>query len=79
MTGLVPRRQMRREETPMPPDSAERPAAAGMTDFYRRLERAHLAPLWESLAALAPAAIRLAEAEGLDAHALSLALRLGGS
>ena len=29
------------------------------------------------LAALAPAAIRLAEAEGLDAHALSLALRLG--
>ena len=29
-----------------------------------------------SLAALAPAAIRLAEAEGLDAHALSLSLRL---
>ena len=28
------------------------------------------------LAALAPAAIRLAEAEGLDAHALSLAIRL---
>ena len=30
----------------------------------------------QSLAALAPAAIRLAEAEGLDAHALSLTLRL---
>ncbi|MBV9584510.1 MAG: histidinol dehydrogenase [Alphaproteobacteria bacterium] len=30
-----------------------------------------------SLNALAPAAIRLAHAEGLDAHALSLALRLG--
>src|SRR5436190_1793033 len=30
-----------------------------------------------SLAALAPAAIRLAEAEGLEAHALSLAIRLG--
>jgi histidinol dehydrogenase len=30
-----------------------------------------------SFSALAPAAIRLAEAEGLDAHALSLALRLG--
>jgi histidinol dehydrogenase len=30
----------------------------------------------DALAALAPAAIRLAEAEGLDAHALSLAIRL---
>jgi histidinol dehydrogenase len=30
----------------------------------------------EGLAALAPAAIRLAEAEGLDAHALSLSIRL---
>jgi histidinol dehydrogenase len=30
-----------------------------------------------SFADLAPAAIRLAEAEGLDAHALSLSLRLG--
>jgi len=28
------------------------------------------------LAALAPAAIRLAEAEGLEAHALSLSIRL---
>jgi histidinol dehydrogenase len=30
----------------------------------------------DGLAALAPAAIRLAEAEGLDAHALSLSIRL---
>jgi gentisate 1,2-dioxygenase len=37
---------------PMPADSAE-PAAA-MAEYYARLERAHLAPLWESLAALAP-------------------------
>jgi histidinol dehydrogenase len=29
-----------------------------------------------SLGTLAPAAIRLAEAEGLDAHALSLSIRL---
>jgi histidinol dehydrogenase len=33
----------------------------------------------QSLAALAPSAIRLAGAEGLDAHALSLTLRLEGS
>jgi len=31
-----------------------------------------------SLDALAPAAIRLAQAEGLDAHALSLSLRIRG-
>ncbi len=31
-----------------------------------------------SLAAIGPAAVRLAEAEGLDAHALSVALRLDG-
>jgi histidinol dehydrogenase len=31
-----------------------------------------------SLAVLAPPAIKLAAAEGLDAHALSLTLRLGG-
>jgi histidinol dehydrogenase len=30
----------------------------------------------DSLAAIAPPAIRLAEAEGLDAHALSLSIRL---
>jgi gentisate 1,2-dioxygenase len=41
---------MRREET-MSPDSAD---PSGMAEYYQRLERAHLAPLWESLAALAP-------------------------
>ena len=39
----------------MPADTAEVPAkGAGMTGYYQRLERARLAPLWESLAALAP-------------------------
>jgi gentisate 1,2-dioxygenase len=39
-----------------PADTAEGPArAAGMTGYYQQLERARLAPLWESLAALAPA------------------------
>ncbi len=33
----------------------------------------------DSLAAIGPAAVRLAEAEGLDAHARSVAIRLGGS
>ena len=37
-------------------DTAEAPeAGASMTGYYQRLERARLAPLWESLAALAPA------------------------
>jgi gentisate 1,2-dioxygenase len=34
-----------------PPEAA---AAPGMSEYYRRLERASLAPLWESLAALSP-------------------------
>ena len=43
----------------MAPDSSGHTAEtvaddAGMTAYYRRLERAHLAPLWESLAALSP-------------------------
>ena len=38
----------------MPADSAEPQTAAAMADYYGRLERANLAPLWESLAALAP-------------------------
>jgi histidinol dehydrogenase len=55
--------------------SARFASGLGVLDFMKRTtivgcDRA-------SLAALAPAAIRLAEAEGLDAHALSLALRLG--
>ncbi len=38
-----------------PADTAEVPAKrAGMTGYYQALERARLAPLWESLAALAP-------------------------
>ena len=46
----------------------------GVLDFLKRssLVRCDAA----SLAALAPAAIRLAEAEGLEAHALSLSIRL---
>ncbi len=37
-------------------DTAEAPTTgAGMTGYYQRLEQAQLAPLWESLAALAPA------------------------
>lgn len=39
-----------------PADTAEVPdSGAGMTGYYQRLERARLAPLWESLSALAPA------------------------
>jgi gentisate 1,2-dioxygenase len=38
----------------MAPDSAETSRLPGMAEYYQRLERAHLAPLWESLAALAP-------------------------
>ena len=38
----------------MPPDTAEPTPAARMTGYYRSLEAAHLAPLWESLSALAP-------------------------
>ena len=49
----------------------------GVLDFLKRssLVRCDAA----SLAALAPAAIRLAEAEGLEAHALSLSIRLSGT
>ncbi len=36
----------------MPPPTP--PAPAGMAGYYRELEAAHLAPLWESLAALSP-------------------------
>ena len=40
----------------MPPDSPETPQAtpAGMAAYYQALDAAHLAPLWESLAALSP-------------------------
>jgi histidinol dehydrogenase len=55
--------------------SARFSSGLGVLDFMKRssLVRCDAA----SFAALAPAAIRLAEAEGLAAHALSLAVRLG--
>ncbi len=54
--------------------SARFASGLGVLDFLKRtsLVRCDAA----SLAALAPAAISLAEAEGLEAHALSLAIRL---
>ena len=54
--------------------SARFASGLGVLDFMKRTTL--VACNERSLAALAPAAIRLAEAEGLDAHALSLALRL---
>jgi histidinol dehydrogenase len=55
--------------------SARFASGLGVLDFMKRSSLVRCDET--SLAALAPAAIRLAEAEGLDAHALSLALRLG--
>ncbi len=54
--------------------SARFASGLGVLDFVKRssLVRCDAA----SLAALAPAAIRLAQAEGLEAHALSLSIRL---
>jgi histidinol dehydrogenase len=54
--------------------SARFASGLGVLDFLKRssLVRCDAA----SLAALAPSAIRLAKAEGLDAHALSLSIRL---
>jgi histidinol dehydrogenase len=46
-------------------------------DFVKRTSVLRLDP--DSLAALGPAAITLAEAEGLDAHALSVSVRIGAS
>jgi histidinol dehydrogenase len=54
--------------------SARFASGLGVLDFMKRTTIVGCEPA--SLAAIAPAAIRLAEAEGLDAHALSLALRL---
>jgi histidinol dehydrogenase len=54
--------------------SARFASGLGVLDFLKRSSLVRCdAP---SLAALAPAAIRLAEAEGLEAHALSLSIRL---
>jgi histidinol dehydrogenase len=55
--------------------SARFASGLGVLDFMKRTTIVGCDAA--SLAVLAPAAIRLAEAEGLDAHALSLALRLG--
>jgi histidinol dehydrogenase len=54
--------------------SARFTSGLGVLDFMKRTTLVGCDP--QSLAALAPAAIRLAQAEGLDAHALSLTLRL---
>jgi histidinol dehydrogenase len=54
--------------------SARFASGLGVLDFMKRTTIVGCEPA--SLDAIAPAAIRLAEAEGLDAHALSLALRL---
>ena len=56
--------------------SARFASGLAVLDFMKRTTLVGCDPL--SLAVLGPPAIRLAEAEGLDAHALSLALRLGG-
>ena len=54
--------------------SARFASGLGVLDFLKRTSLVRCDR--RSLAALAPAAIRLAEAEGLDAHALSLSIRL---
>jgi histidinol dehydrogenase len=57
--------------------SARFSSGLGVLDFLKRtsLVRCDVA----SFAALAPSAIRLAEAEGLEAHALSMSVRLSGA
>jgi histidinol dehydrogenase len=54
--------------------SARFASGLGVLDFMKRSSLVRCDPA--SLAALAPSAIRLAEAEGLEAHALSLSIRL---
>lgn len=54
--------------------SARFSSGLSVADFVKRSSVLKLGP--DQLRALAPAAIRLAEAEGLDAHARSVALRL---
>jgi histidinol dehydrogenase len=54
--------------------SARFASGLGVLDFMKRTTLVGCEPA--SFDALAPAAIKLAEAEGLDAHALSLSLRL---
>lgn len=54
--------------------SARFSSGLGVTDFMKRSSILKLAP--DGLAALGPAAIALARAEGLEAHARSVAIRL---
>jgi histidinol dehydrogenase len=54
--------------------SARFSSGLGVTDFMKRSSILKLAP--DALAALGPAAIALARAEGLEAHARSVAIRL---
>ena len=54
--------------------SARFASGLGVLDFLKRSSIVRCDPA--SLAVLAPSAIRLAEAEGLDAHAFSLSIRL---
>lgn len=54
--------------------SARFSSGLSVLDFLRRTTVARLAP--EALAAIGPAAVRLAEAEGLSAHARSVSARL---
>ncbi len=55
--------------------SARFSSGLGVLDFMKRTSILRCSP--ESLAALGPAAIALGKAEGLDAHARSVAFRLG--
>jgi histidinol dehydrogenase len=57
--------------------SARFASGLGVLDFMKRTSLIECGA--SGLAALAPAAIRLAQAEGLDAHALSLSIRLDRS
>ena len=54
--------------------SARFSSGLGVLDFMKRTSILKCGP--EQLAALGPAAIALGEAEGLDAHARSVAIRL---
>jgi histidinol dehydrogenase len=54
--------------------SARFASGLGVLDFMKRTSIVRCEP--EGVAAIGPAAVTLAEAEGLDAHALSVALRL---
>ncbi|MCW5773956.1 MAG: histidinol dehydrogenase [Rhodospirillaceae bacterium] len=57
--------------------SARFSSGLGVLDFMKRTSLIGCGA--KGLAAIGPAAVALAEAEGLDAHALSVAIRLGGA